>query len=279
MDDHQLQMMRNYLNNAQLQLYTAQFAKVHATWNYHSRLPEVNRMYYFIDGAGSIRIENREYAPKPGQLFLLPAYVDQAYTTQKDDPFHKYYCHFTLTVGGIHLFQLFQVPHFVNVGDDAWLKERFLKLIALSDDNGLTTSILIKSILYEILALFLDKAQAQGKPQDWGIGTTTPAMTKIHMTLRYIDEHLSEQMKIEELAEHAHFHPNYFIQLFKSIMGVSPIAYITRKRMEKSQHLLLSSDLSVTEIAEQVGMELSYFSHTFRKLVGPSPSEYRRIFS
>ncbi|BBH23814.1 hypothetical protein Back11_51590 [Paenibacillus baekrokdamisoli] len=275
MDEGQLQLMRSYFMNAQLQLYAVHHVKLIPEWDYHVRDPEVNRLYYFLEGTGIVRIRNRVYSPQPGQLFLLPAHVDQAFSTAEDDPFRKYYCHFTLTMGDIHLFQMFQIPHFIDVLDQSWLEERFLKLIELSQSSSLSAPLLIKSVLYEMLTLFLDQAQLQENQEAWRVDASTPAMAKINTIVSYIEEHLSEKMSINELAERLHFHPNYFIQLFKSIMGVSPIAYITKKRMEKAQKLLTTSDLTVTEIAEQVGMDLYYFSSTFRKLISLSPTEYR----
>jgi len=94
--------------------------------------------------------------------------------------------------------------------------------------------------------------------------------------LEHIDQHLADHMTIEELAKLAHFHPNYFLNVFKSMLGVSPIVYINKKRMEKAQQLLIASDLPVAQIADQLGMEAYYFSRTFKKLIGFSPSEFRK---
>ncbi|WP_155701074.1 helix-turn-helix domain-containing protein [Paenibacillus psychroresistens] len=273
-----VQMLRNYLNTAQLQLYVAHQGKVGPDWNYHIGKPKINRLYYFQEGTGTIRIRNREYSPQPGQLFLLPADVEITLSTDKANTFRKFYCHFTLTVGEVHLFQMFQVPHFVDVIDRAWLNERFLKLISLSESHSLTSPLQIKSVLYDILTLFLERAQLQGIDEDWRIDAVTPAISRINTVLSYIDEHLADRMKIDELADQLHFHPKYFIQLFKSSIGVSPIVYITKKRMEKAQQLLMQGEISITDIASQVGMDLYYFSHTFRKFMGLSPTEYRQYW-
>jgi AraC-like DNA-binding protein len=86
-------------------------------------------------------------------------------------------------------------------------------------------------------------------------------------------------MTVEELASLVHFHPNYFLPYFKSMMGVSPIAYINRKRIELAKRLLTSTDLPVTNIAERIGLEPYYFSRMFKKLAGQAPSVYRTYAS
>lgn len=100
---------------------------------------------------------------------------------------------------------------------------------------------------------------------------------KINSVLAYIDERLHEPITVEELAHLVHFHPNYFMPYFKSMLGVSPIAYINRKRMEKAREPLVTTELTVTDVAEQVGFELYYFSRLFKRMNGMSPSEFRKL--
>ncbi|GGI46649.1 hypothetical protein GCM10008018_18150 [Paenibacillus marchantiophytorum] len=278
MDAIYRQMLHTYLNSAQLQFYVAHYGKVKADWQYHIPQPEINRMYYFEEGAGTIRIRNQTYSPQPGQLFLLPANVSIELSTEKSNTFRKYFCHFALTVGEVHLFQMFQVPHFVDVIDRTWLDERFRKLISLSESQSVSSPLQSKSVLYEILTYFLDTALIQGVEENWRIDSVAADATNMHTVLTYIDEHLSDRIKIEDLAKQLHFHPKYFIQQFKASMGISPITYITKKRMEKAQEWLMIGDISITEIADQVGMDLPYFSHSFRKLIGLSPTEYRQYW-
>jgi AraC-like DNA-binding protein len=276
MKEQQQQLISNYLANAQLQLYIAQHTKVGADWEFHWLQPEINRLYFFREGEGTIQIRNREYHPRPGQLFLLPAGVEQSVSTKSDNTFRKYWCHFMMTVGEIHLFQLFHVPHYIDVPDQEQLESKFQELISLNNSTEFTAPLKIKSIMYDIISIFLESAILQGEDELWELETITPSISKIHTILSYMDSHMAEQMTIDELAKLVHFHPNYFIQLFKSMMGVSPIVYINKKRMDKAQQLLLSTNMAVSEIAGLIGMELYYFSRMFKKWNGFSPTEYRQ---
>jgi AraC-like DNA-binding protein len=65
--------------------------------------------------------------------------------------------------------------------------------------------------------------------------------------------------------------------MFKEQMGVPPIQYILRVKMEKAQELLVQTEESVSEVARQVGFQdYSHFSKQFKKLVGLAPTEYRK---
>ena len=95
--------------------------------------------------------------------------------------------------------------------------------------------------------------------------------------LQYIEEHLAESLTLEQMAQIAHFHPNYFIRIFKQSTGLSPIQYVNRLRIEKAKHYLTFTPMSVSDIADKLGLEISYFSRMFKDHSGFSPSEYREF--
>ena len=74
------------------------------------------------------------------------------------------------------------------------------------------------------------------------------------------------------------FNTDYFRRCFVEEMGQTPVAYITRLRIERAKNLLTQSPpLSVEQVAEQCGFTDSfYFSKTFKKHIGLSPLQYRK---
>lgn len=94
---------------------------------------------------------------------------------------------------------------------------------------------------------------------------------------KYIDEnYLSNKISLEFIADKIHKNPAYVSRLFKNETGDNFSEYVTQKRMEKSQELLLDPSLKVYEIAEKTGYaDVSNFIKVFRKYYGISPTEYR----
>ncbi len=104
------------------------------------------------------------------------------------------------------------------------------------------------------------------------------ANSKMVFTIKkYIDEnYLSNKISLEFIADKIHKNPAYVSRLFKSETGDNFSEYVTQKRMEKSQELLLDPSLKVYEIAEKTGYaDVSNFIKVFRKYYGISPTEYR----
>lgn len=101
----------------------------------------------------------------------------------------------------------------------------------------------------------------------------------ISSIMRYMQEHLSEEVSLSVLSEVFHLNPQYISQLFKNKIGVGFLAYLTNIRIEKAKMLLLSTSMSVTEIAEYSGYgDYRVFTKVFKKTEGITPSQFRRGF-
>jgi AraC family transcriptional regulator len=98
----------------------------------------------------------------------------------------------------------------------------------------------------------------------------------LRQTLNYIQEHLSEEITLEAIANHVGISQYYFSHLFKQSMGVSPYQYVLRQRIERAKQLLKQSDLSIAEIALECGFaNQTHLTKHFRNLAGTSPKAYR----
>lgn len=101
----------------------------------------------------------------------------------------------------------------------------------------------------------------------------------IAVIIRYLQEHLSEEVSLNILADEFHLSSQYISQLFKNEIGVNFLAYLTSIRMEKAKKLLISTSLSIGEISEKCGYgDYRVFTKAFKKAEGSTPSQYRRDF-
>lgn len=97
--------------------------------------------------------------------------------------------------------------------------------------------------------------------------------------VRYMQEHLTEEISLNVLAEEFHLSASYISQLFKNEIGVNFLAYLTNIRMEQAKKLLLSMPLSIAEVSERSGYgDYRVFTKAFKKSEGVTPSQYRRNF-
>ncbi|MCE9571708.1 MAG: AraC family transcriptional regulator [Deltaproteobacteria bacterium] len=92
----------------------------------------------------------------------------------------------------------------------------------------------------------------------------------------WIEAHLFEPFRIEELVRHCHASESTLLRGFRRELGASPLAYLRRRRLDESLQLLESGRYAVTEVATRVGYETpSAFAAAFRQQFGMAPSRTR----
>ena len=102
---------------------------------------------------------------------------------------------------------------------------------------------------------------------------------KIQSLLRYIHEHLTEPLSIDELAETAFLSKYYLMRHFKSETGYSIHQYINSKRLLMARSLL-DGTAPITEICYQCGFQdYTTFSRAFQRMFHMSPTDYREKHS
>ncbi len=93
---------------------------------------------------------------------------------------------------------------------------------------------------------------------------------------QYLQEHYSEAISLQVLAQHFFLHPNYLSKLFLEKTGQNFVDYLSQLRIHHARRLLAETELKIYDIAPMVGYESSkYFSKLFKELVGLSPRDYR----
>lgn len=70
-----------------------------------------------------------------------------------------------------------------------------------------------------------------------------------------------------------------FTRRFREEVGVSPVQWLTRQRVERARQLLESTDLSIDQVARDAGFgtPTSLRQH-LQAALGVSPTVYRRTF-
>lgn len=92
----------------------------------------------------------------------------------------------------------------------------------------------------------------------------------------YINTHYAEYIDFNKSAKRCNLSRSRFRHLFSKELGVSPLKYQQKLRLEQACELLLYSNQLVTEVSEAVGFaDPLYFSRLFKSQIGVSPLNYR----
>lgn len=102
----------------------------------------------------------------------------------------------------------------------------------------------------------------------------------VRQAMVYLHNNYTEPISRKDIAKHIGITEDHLTFCFRQELGITPIQYLQRYRINQSKRLLKESDQSITEIAFCVGFSDSgYFSRIFHREVGMSPERYRRAFA
>src|SRR5258708_3733306 len=100
---------------------------------------------------------------------------------------------------------------------------------------------------------------------------------QIRKLITYIDVNLDRTITTLCLAEVARLSSFHFCRAFRDSFGDSPHGYVIRRRMERAQGLMLTTNSSLGQIAAECGLaDQAHFNKLFRKFAGVSPGAWRR---
>ncbi|MBN1909107.1 MAG: helix-turn-helix transcriptional regulator [Pirellulales bacterium] len=293
-DRERFMLTARMLASLELEILAVERTRPGRWWRYKDVSNPYARLYLITDGEAFVRHHGRRFALRPGSLHVIPA------STRVDlhcpEVFEVLFAHFTSRLcGGPDLFSVLDCQFETTAGQQE--RNLFERLLALNPDAGLRDSDPYKSVaqtqapraatvqsgsevarhvesdglLRQLLAPILRTATERSIARLAKIG-------RFEDVLGYLDDHLDEPLTLGKLAARAHLHPTYFSDLFRLTLGVRPIDYLNRRRVERAQVLLGTTSLSVKRIAARVGFpSAAHFCRVFKKYCGQTPGDYRAM--
>lgn len=99
----------------------------------------------------------------------------------------------------------------------------------------------------------------------------------IQTALDYMEEHLLEELSIEEIAKQANFSVFHFQRTFNVMADITVGEYIRRRRLTLAANELRKSTIKIIDVAHKYGYETpEAFSKAFRKQHGITPTQARK---
>jgi AraC-like DNA-binding protein len=101
----------------------------------------------------------------------------------------------------------------------------------------------------------------------------------IERALLFMGKASREKLSVDALAGKLGLSSEHFIRLFHQKLGMSPLQYFMRLKIEGASAVLVDTNLKIRAVAEHFGFENPFhFSRIFKKCTGLSPLEYRRTY-
>jgi AraC family transcriptional regulator len=99
---------------------------------------------------------------------------------------------------------------------------------------------------------------------------------KLRRAKEFINEHLEEDLTLQQVAEAVGFSQFHFARAFRRSTGLTPQQYLVQQRINRAKDLLVNGDLPLVEVSIQAGFKnQSHFTTLFRKFTALTPKAFR----
>ncbi|MDR1417058.1 MAG: AraC family transcriptional regulator [Prevotellaceae bacterium] len=281
--------MSNLPDNLNLRLLNVGFSELNANWNWKKVRSPFARMYYVKGGEARTHVGGKTYLLEPDHLYLMPPFT--LHDDECSSYFSLYYTHFyEMAVNKESVFDKYDFPVTLEATPlDLLLTERLVQLNpesyltqfdpelydnaptisqSIAQNSRMPAHVIVETqgILAQLIAKFLKPARAKAAHKD----------ARINKSLQYIHENTGREISVSQLASASCLTEDHFIRIFKKEVRLTPLQYVNRKKIEKAQLLLLTTDLAVRDVAFELSMDnVSYFNRVFKQHTGTTPSSYR----
>jgi AraC-like DNA-binding protein len=163
-------------------------------------------------------------------------------------------------------------PHFQR---SAAVEQLIRSLATIPPGEPATAQLYIEGVSLAVAAQLLlahrQPARAEDKPK-------IPPLPKwrLKRALDFIEANIAEPITLPALAESAGLTRMYFAAQFRTATGLRPHEFVLRRRIERAQDMLLTSNITLMDASFNTGFQTqAHFTTVFKKLVGQTPNQWR----
>ncbi|MBO5303972.1 MAG: helix-turn-helix transcriptional regulator [Lachnospiraceae bacterium] len=233
---------------------------------------DVYQYFFCLEGEGEIIISGEKARIGPGMGFVIEKNISHSYKSVTKD--------WKVSVIGIDgdlcqqivkLLKIEKSGPFICVNSSELLN-KLKKIYAYVQGLENADMFYLSKLSYDFL---LDFSKSIHRVLYNDVGKTDELTQKI---TQYMEQHYSEPISIQEIADHVQLSREYACTYFKKQTGQTIIHTLLKIRLIHARLLLVQYPTKkIYDIAKMCGFDnASYFCYVFRKRIGLSPDKYRK---
>ena len=271
MSTHSLRFSPEDTAPQEVTLLNASSSRYEGDWPSIPHSHAFTELFYVRDGQGEFLLEDEIYPISKDDLIIVNPHINHTEISRGNPPLS----YFTVGVDGLSF-------SFNDQKEYRIFNCRKKKTDLLFYFNALFQELDNQSDGYEKICmhmlniLILQLQRITDSPFEL-ITTQHPSKECAHIK-RYLDSNYGENISLDHLSAISHLNKYYLSHEFTKYYGISPMNYLSRKRIEVCKELLENTDYGISDIAHLTGFSSqSYLSQSFRKSCGITAGTYRKL--
>lgn len=235
------------------------------------RIADVFEIEYYISATGKAIINDRAYEICPGTVLCgKPGQIRSSIFH-----FRCYFLHIRFPADSPYRSLLEQTPDFFQIIDRKAYGRLFESLTAhlLSEGYDPESDYVNAKLLELFYYLKKDSRNNRNCPEQFDKNR----YRFIPKVLEFINQNYQKPITLADMAKLAGYSPNYFHNVFRTVMGKTPQDYLMEQRLQHAKWLLVQTEMTLSEIAYECGFSSqSHLCARFKRSVFCTPGEYRQ---
>ncbi|MBP1756232.1 MAG: hypothetical protein H6Q59_2630 [Firmicutes bacterium] len=243
--------------------------------------------YFFISGDATYIIEGKTYSLRSGDIILINSKeLHQAIINDKEVPYERIVLWLnpaflsSLSTEVSDLKRCFEDEKRENVirtnlESQQIVKSILGKLLSLEEYSGMGHDLLYRAYITELL-ITLNNILFYNHDK---INIEIEKSNLIEEIIQYINSHLDEDIKIDDLSTHFYLSKFHLLREFKKHSGTTIHKYIIQKKLILAKELILKGT-PITQVYEECGFgDYSNFFRAFKNEYGVTPKQFFELMN
>ena len=237
-----------------------------------------------VENYYDIILENKTYRVNPGEIFIIPPRALHELKTPSSGV--RFIFLFNINImaqlKGFAAIQtmLSQPQHITKETHPLVYNEVYQILLDMCKEyiscNPYSELSIFSLLAKMLISLYENHIQSTDLFQSVKINKHQEYVTKFGNLLEYIDNHYTEDLTLEDMADIIGFSKYHFSRLFKQYTNFTFCDYLKNRRIQAAEMLLEQPEYSITEVALQAGFpSISTFNRIFKEYKNCTPTEFR----
>lgn len=278
------------IESLNFQMLNVGFARHNGDWNWKNIVSPFTRIYLVTEGSAKLYLPEKVVHLTSGHMYIIPAHTVHSY--ECIGKFSHYYLHFYEGFKKeTDIFDFYEFPVDIEAEplDEAIFNNmckqhpevklpasdpssydymgKFIDYVHRYNELSLDAKLELRGSILVLFSRFVKRATPRVWTQD----------KRLADALKYMHNNIYESISVDTLASVACVTTSHFIRLFVKAIGMPPLQYINRKKIDRAELLLITEEVPIKEIAYDLGYsDPSYFIRLFKKITGITPMAYRK---
>ena len=261
-------------NSTGIYLSTCGMQNCPSGYSYGPGTRDIYIIHFICEGQGTYQVNGMTYHLHKGDFFVIYPDTEIFYQADNNEPWDYIWVGFQgikaetyLGYAGVDRNNL--IGHCYNTSYMLSCVQQMTFARVLTHYNELRR----QAALLQVFAALIEQHHEQLSEEEQ---VEYPHHIYIDRTLDYVQTHVSENIRIQDIANYIGIDRSYLTSIFKKSLGISPQEYLVNYRMEYASELLKESDVKIAAIAHEVGYhDPLTFSKVFKKHMKLSPTQWR----